>query len=178
MPRKDTRRSWACDDFPGYNGPAAHPVRRRGLPSSPKIEDRSPFRNKLEDTAWLRALEEKHSRENATVQDLVPNNGTGGARQSSGEVAAIPVQRVSSGAGSFLDASAFLYLGCGTNDDDPCYYMGDACSESDGDDYTVPEPAPSPTTTTEPPTPTPTEKTALCEYVYLTFYFVFDIYYI
>lgn len=177
MPRRNTWRSWACDDFPGYNGPAAHPVRRRGLPAEPswaEIEDRSPFRNKLEDTAWLRALEEKHSRKNATVQDLVANNDTGDAGQSGGGLAAVPEQRVGGGAGSFLDASAFLYLGCATNDDDPCYYMGDACSESDGDDYTVPEPAPSPTTTTEPPTttteptPTPTEKTALCKYGYVT----------
>lgn len=60
--------------------------------------------------------------------------------------------------GSFLEASAFLYLNSGTNDDDPCYYEGDACADSTNDDgWVVSSASPTPTLT-----PTPASATCNC----------------
>lgn len=163
LDRRDSRAYWSCDNFPTYTGPIGHPVRRRGRP----LEwDEDAQNNRTEDEAQpitfgkdgVHAAAEYNNAAdfyNTSRSSSKPNLSRTGSQLIKGRAA-----------GSFLDASAFLYLDCGTNDDDPCYYEGDACSDNDaGDGYTVPGDTPTPTTSptatsTQPPTTTSSPATA------------------
>ncbi|CAJ2505830.1 Uu.00g132240.m01.CDS01 [Anthostomella pinea] len=156
MDRRDSLVYWSCDDFPAYTGPIGHPVRRRGRP----LEwDDEGLINKTEHEAQPVALV-KHVVHAASDYDNAAdfNNASSSSKPSFARAGSRQI--MGRAAGSFLDASAFLYLNCGTNDDDPCYYEGDACSDNDaGDGYSVPGDMPTPSLSpspTQPPTPTPT----------------------
>lgn len=152
LDRRDSRASWGCDNFPTYTGPIGHPVRHRGRTSERDEEgQKNETEGETQPNAFGKDVVHVTWEYNSTAH-FNPSNSSSSKRKSVSPGSSHIMDRA---AESFLDASAFLYLNCGTNDDDPCYYEGDRCSGNDtGEGYTVPGDMPTPTTTS--PTTAPT----------------------
>lgn len=201
--KEDTEDWYSCHNYPGYTGPSGIPgipgvTRRHGhggaaheLPQGNLVADMKETTSKMNSTAANNDTEQlafdantKSSgpRPAGSSTDVIQNIELPGDHdtdaQSNKSRQGLSARQLSSG--SFLDASAFLYLGCDGSDEDACYHLGDACSSgsnanSDADGWDTPDPPPppppSPPSSTHSPLPPPPP--ALPEATYLQYDLVF-----
>lgn len=154
--RKDAKKWYSCDNYPGYSGPSNRPTRRRrgrAIADELTLEEFA----KVNQTEIVALTDDSNVKRQTAGERQVPGTRVQKHRPVNKSTKLTSRQL---GGGSFLDASAFLYLGCGSTDDDLCYYVGDACSDSSADDTDwnspdPPPPPPDPTPTVEPPPPPP-----------------------
>lgn len=152
--RKDSPEFYSCDNYPGYKGPSNRPARRRRGRSTADELAWEPANLNQSETAYMEDSNDDDQAQPKVERNVIETQIQG--HQPGNKTTKLTARQL--GGGSFVDASAFLYLGCGSTDDDLCYYLGDACSSSSADegDWNSPDPPPpEPTPTTEPPPPPP-----------------------
>ncbi|KAH8421671.1 Glycoside hydrolase [Colletotrichum scovillei] len=174
---------YSCDNYPGYSGPAMmrRSIRgaKRGLTELTPAEVQELARQGANITTSDGRLETIDEPEDEGPEEMVVPapyhlNPVGAApppaKTSHNVSTGLSQTPRRAAAGSFLDPSAFLYLGCGNDDEDNCALVGQDCSDpadnldpADGDQpiddtpdpTSTPPPAPEPTPDPV-PTPTPT----------------------
>lgn len=177
--RKDDKINWySCDDYPGYSGPAMVPgmKQRRGRKvfdelsagnsSTPKVVSAKAGATTTrihKDVVDILDPEPRRRHANYPNETDQPDEFPGiHVRNTHSNMTryALGVRQLSSG--SFLDPSAFMYLGCDGSDEDLCFYLGDACSSApgsagggDSDNWDTPDPPPLPPPPPPPSSPSP-----------------------
>lgn len=177
--RKRGNKYYSCDNYPGYTGPAEMRRKRghRGLPklTPAEVQELARQGGKITTSDGRLTVIDKDKDvkpEEMVISPPVPHYHLGmppspAAKEwnQNKNFALRKMRRVLSPrqitAGSFLDPSAFLYLGCGNSDEDHCVLPGAECSimdelpdgEKDDDDDTGDNPI---TTTAAAPAPDPT----------------------
>lgn len=185
--RKRHKSYYKCDNYPGYSGPAAmKKLRRRGRRSLADVADEgnqdwqesglnitSTFSNRT--VQYLQNIwedeEEVHTTDlswHSDEDDMAVTESQDvdtrqevslSSRDSDLELPSRGLSVERAAAGSFLDASAFLYLGCGNDSGDECAYPGVECGPVDDEppDTTTTSTTSTPaTSTTAPPPPATT----------------------